>query len=177
MKNKLFYNDQFQYVEDYELWSRAAFLGKIVNLSEVLLLHRIHNDQVSKVFSEQQSINTIRVKLLLIEKLGYKINSDNIDLFLCVFSSGFKLKSNRPLINQINNLFLDIVERNREKKIFNESLVLDFWNSIFLGGRLYFYNIKVFYIYITSPLFSFKCVDIFLFFKFFLKTIFHYSIK
>lgn len=41
------YNKAFEPAEDYDLWTRLAFQGKLANLEEVLLLYRVHENQVS----------------------------------------------------------------------------------------------------------------------------------
>lgn len=45
--NNILYNRQMEPAEDYDLWSRLVFMGKLANLPEVLLLYRIHPDQIS----------------------------------------------------------------------------------------------------------------------------------
>lgn len=39
---KNFYNKEFELVEDYEFWTCFVFLGKMVNLDDVLLYYRIY---------------------------------------------------------------------------------------------------------------------------------------
>lgn len=47
-KNNLYYNQDAFPAEDYDLWSRAVFLCKLVNISEVMYKYRIHGIQVTK---------------------------------------------------------------------------------------------------------------------------------
>lgn len=47
VNNNLCYNKDFETSEDYELWTRLIAIGKVGNLSEVLLHYRIHEQQVS----------------------------------------------------------------------------------------------------------------------------------
>ena len=46
-KNHLLYDEKFRYSQDYELWSRAMFKGKIVIIPEFLINYRIHEKQIS----------------------------------------------------------------------------------------------------------------------------------
>jgi len=52
-------SDKYKAVEDYELWLRALAKGvRFANLPDVLLRHRVHGSQVSKVLSDIQERNT-----------------------------------------------------------------------------------------------------------------------
>ena len=58
------YDEVWKHTEDYDLWDRAAEAGcKMTNLPEVLLLYRMHEDQVSSTASLQQLQNTQRIRL------------------------------------------------------------------------------------------------------------------
>ena len=60
-KNMLFYNREFEPAEDYELWTRAMDIGKVENLSEILLHYRIHTAQVSQTQNIKQENAVIRL--------------------------------------------------------------------------------------------------------------------
>lgn len=66
-----FYNENKSSGEDYDFWTRVAWLGKMYNIQEVLLLYRIHPQQASQVHKQQQQIDDIRIKLYLFKKLNY----------------------------------------------------------------------------------------------------------
>ncbi|OXB16131.1 glycosyltransferase family 2 protein [Flavobacterium reichenbachii] len=48
------YDKNFEPAEDYELWTRLAFKGRLANIDEVLLFYRIHSNQVSNTKKEIQ---------------------------------------------------------------------------------------------------------------------------
>lgn len=57
------YDLKWNTVEDYELWLRAASMGKIIeNLPQVLLKHRIHGGQVSTERKEFQALQAKEVR-------------------------------------------------------------------------------------------------------------------
>jgi hypothetical protein len=60
--------------EDYELWSRIVFMGEIVNLPEVLLYYRIHNNQTSKLRNEKQRFVAEYIKRNMLEKVFFTAN-------------------------------------------------------------------------------------------------------
>jgi glycosyltransferase involved in cell wall biosynthesis len=45
--NNIFYNEQFRYAQDYELWSRLIFVTKITNIDRVLVKWRLSSSQSS----------------------------------------------------------------------------------------------------------------------------------
>lgn len=65
------YNKDFEKVEDYELWSRLIFEGQVANIDEVLLLYRVHENQVSTLFNNVQRIKNVEIQLFLFKKTGY----------------------------------------------------------------------------------------------------------
>lgn len=64
------YNKDFEPAEDYELWTRLVFVGKVANLSEVLLEYRIHSNQISNSKRKLQEDNIERCRFLMLERLG-----------------------------------------------------------------------------------------------------------
>ncbi len=66
IENQLKYDIESEFSEDYELWSRLVFIGKVANLNRVLLLYRVHQTQTSNVRStkQKQISNTIKDNLL-----------------------------------------------------------------------------------------------------------------
>lgn len=65
------YNKDFKNVEDYELWSRLIFEGEVANLDEVLLFYRVHENQVSNIYNDEQRIKSINIQLFLFKKTKY----------------------------------------------------------------------------------------------------------
>jgi len=68
------YNKDFKNIEDYELWSRLIFEGEVANLDEVLLFYRVHENQVSNIYNDEQRIKSIDIQLYLFKKTKYNNN-------------------------------------------------------------------------------------------------------
>jgi glycosyltransferase involved in cell wall biosynthesis len=62
--NGLYYSHDFPYVEDYELWFRAAQITCFANIPEVLLKYRIHPGQIgaTHLADQQAMINKIKAR-------------------------------------------------------------------------------------------------------------------
>lgn len=65
------FENQYLHVEDYALWSKAIYKTKIANITEPLLLYRVHENQVSSLNEQLQTEN---------KKLVFKIHCDHLEL-------------------------------------------------------------------------------------------------
>lgn len=63
-----------KHVEDYDLWSRVSWEGKLYNIQEVLYFYRRHNSQVSRLFLSLQREGDIKIKLFLFKKIKFDRN-------------------------------------------------------------------------------------------------------
>ena len=74
-----YYQPEALHVEDYDLWTRASFLTRIANLSEILLKYRIWERSVSLQHTQRQQENDLRVMRAMIERLlGSKISTKSL---------------------------------------------------------------------------------------------------
>lgn len=60
-----------KHVEDYDFWARTAWLVKFYNIQEVLYNYRVHDTQVTYLFTDIQRQGDIGIKLFLFKKLPY----------------------------------------------------------------------------------------------------------
>lgn len=79
-KNKLYYDPFFPHAEDYELWVRAIQFFKISNIRKVLLLYRIHPEQITSRLNEEQVETAGQVRLVQIDKLGINPTQEEFDI-------------------------------------------------------------------------------------------------
>ena len=68
------YNKEFEPAEDYELWTRLAFVGKTANLEDVLLHYRIHSSQTSSVRKTIQDQNMFKCQMIMFNKFFIEQN-------------------------------------------------------------------------------------------------------
>lgn len=77
-ENNIFYDIQKEPAEDYDLWTRLIFMGKMVNLDTVLLQYRRHTNQVSTTrFLEQRKISN-QIKFNMLCRLSVPLNINSI---------------------------------------------------------------------------------------------------
>ena len=67
------YTSQFEWAEDYDLWLRAARLGKFHNLPEALTAYRIHKDAGKNTRLKPSLRDTIRLKIHATRHYGYPL--------------------------------------------------------------------------------------------------------
>ena len=63
IKNKLYYDDAFLFVEDYELWPRILNHTLGANLREPLLIYRMHEENITSKKRMSQVANHYKVSL------------------------------------------------------------------------------------------------------------------
>jgi glycosyltransferase involved in cell wall biosynthesis len=69
-KHNLYYDIDYQYAEDYELWVRLSDFTHLSNVPEVLLLYRQHEAQVSTRHTDIQTAHADRIRMNQLYRLG-----------------------------------------------------------------------------------------------------------
>lgn len=76
-----FYNTDFEYDQDYELWARASSNHAIANIGLPLLKYRIHKNQMGSLYSKNFRIDSQKkTQRYLLNQVG--IEASETDLFL-----------------------------------------------------------------------------------------------
>lgn len=77
---------KYKAAEDYELWARCAFAGRIYEYPQVLLKYRMHAGQVSTATRNLQDTNANHVRRNMLERLGIVPDPREVDVHfnLCV---------------------------------------------------------------------------------------------
>ena len=138
------YDVEMEPAEDYDLWSRLVFMGKLANLNEVLFYYRVHENQTSSLYLKKQTTISKGIKLQMLKKL---INSLTIDdlfqeittLYLDNKNIYYHLKERIKLLNKLNS-------ENKIKKIYK----LEFFKNFIDDEKKYLIE----YFYINKNLFS-----------------------
>ncbi|MFV8271462.1 glycosyltransferase family 2 protein [Flavobacterium sp. GT2N3] len=111
-----FYDQNKKSGEDYDFWTKVAWLGEMYNIQEVLLLYRVHPNQASIAHKPQQILDDIKIRLYLFKKINYdtKIYTDE-------FISKMLLL-NEPITIKEFDLFLkwieELVKLNSKSKVY-----------------------------------------------------------
>lgn len=66
----LAYAQSFEYAEDFHLWSQLLDHGKGRNLDRALVKHRVHSEQISRVYAHRQQAGADRLAFAALTRLG-----------------------------------------------------------------------------------------------------------
>lgn len=114
------YDTNMEPAEDYDLWSRLVFLGKIANIKEVLLYYRVHSQQTSIVRSERQGKISREIRNRMLQKIIPELNFK-----FCPFDLEIQLDEKKFQVSKLQKIFKMIdylIIKNNEKIIFDQTL-------------------------------------------------------
>ena len=132
------YNKAFEPAEDYDLWTRLAFQGELANLEEVLLLYRVHENQVSVEKNSIQNENSYLIKKNIFAKL---LSFEVVDSFEFKIFLGIIAVTSIDDCSKIVHITNSIMKANYNKKIFDK---------VFFNARLIKYKNSLLKSFITT---------------------------
>ena len=118
------YNEGYKHVEDYELWTRIAKLGKIANISKDLLKYRWHDSNVSVVNNEAQEEWKDRVIANQLEALGIQPSKEELyyhKITFKLYQIGNKQDTKEASATDISIWFSKLSQHNKIKKVYKQS--------------------------------------------------------
>jgi glycosyltransferase involved in cell wall biosynthesis len=105
------YNPQFLHAEDYELWIRLLSYTNFANLSEVLLYHRLHSNNISSLFSSEQESAADRIRKIQLLQLGLTPSLEELRIHHLISSWNFQ--SNEEFVKK-SEIWLRKIERSNK---------------------------------------------------------------
>jgi hypothetical protein len=114
------YNKDFEDAEDYELWTRLVFEGKLANIDEILLLYRTHKNQVSNTKSNNQKLNAIKCRLRMLESLEIGKKYSNEEIVNCFYPNLNSLEE----CKRINEFYNFIISQNKILYVFDNAIFI-----------------------------------------------------
>ncbi|OMQ09871.1 glycosyltransferase [[Flexibacter] sp. ATCC 35103] len=123
-QNKVEYDVKKEPAEDYDLWSRLAFLGELANIGEVLLYYREHLLQTSNLRREKQEKVAQGIKIMMLQKVVPDL--ENASFFPFDFSLPIKQKGWAKEFKTKMKLLNLLVQENNKNKIYDSKLFSKF---------------------------------------------------
>jgi glycosyltransferase involved in cell wall biosynthesis len=115
--NNLYYNQETFPAEDYDLWSRAIFHCKMVNLPDVMYLYRMHGTQVT--FMDKRSVEKCReIQLKYLQRALPELKKYDAGNFVDYFISKEIKKEGEVWLLQM--LYKQIVKANKKADFFDQ---------------------------------------------------------
>lgn len=119
-QNNLYYNQDTFPAEDYDLWARAAFFCRMVNLPDVMYLYRMHRTQVTS--TDPRSAEKCReIQINYLQKALPVLNEKAIVGFVDGFI--YHKISDITEIKGVKNQYLMIINANASVSFFNQKLL------------------------------------------------------
>ncbi|OOE94681.1 glycosyltransferase family 2 protein [Salinivibrio sp. AR640] len=126
------YDDKYPHAEDVKLWSDISKVGLIGNIEEVLLMYRVSDHQVSRVYQEKQKESAIKARLLHFE-------------FICDEYEVKKLGS--KFLSLDKKMKYRLIRFSIKNKAFSDSVSM---RLITCSGLGFFLSIKLFFRFLKS---------------------------
>ena len=92
------YSSEFPRAEDYDLWCKKINEWKFANIPEVLILYRIHENQVGKAHKNEQDNNTNDIIFRNIENIGLSLSDEEKRIYLDILNWTFNPKNKKQLL-------------------------------------------------------------------------------
>ena len=92
------YSSEFPRAEDYDLWCKKINKWKFANIPEVLMLYRIHENQIGEAHRSEQDNNANDIQIRNIKDIGINLGEREKQIYLEIIRGVFKPKNKRELL-------------------------------------------------------------------------------
>ena len=121
VKHQLFYDENFKYAEDFELWTRFANVTELANLKTPLLRYRVLENSESRMADRdvQRRYEVISaITKVYLEKL--KIDNSKEESWLHFnLSTNSRMSESDISFERLNNYFVKLLKANKQKNLFD----------------------------------------------------------
>ena len=117
-KYNLYYDSNFKYSQDDELWIRASRYFPITNIEKVLLLYRIHEKRVSEVYHNIQKKNAEIVKINQLKNLGISSSKEELIIHQSINKPAYYKKED--FIDKVEVWLKKLKKQNKKTKFYQE---------------------------------------------------------
>ncbi|MDO1451018.1 glycosyltransferase [Rhodocytophaga aerolata] len=122
----LLYNIDYRYAQDYELWVRCYAFFRLANISEVLVLYRLHNNQMTETYGDVVDNEKYTIQLLQLQYLNIVPAVEEEAIHKVLINN--YLNADKVVIQGIPSWIKRLKVANKKNRIFAEphfSLMLD----------------------------------------------------
>ena len=90
--------------EDYDLWSKIIEKLKFANIPEVLMLYRIHSNQIGVANKTEQDQNANYIRIRNLKNIGITLSEKEVQIYLDIIKGKVAKKNKKDLISTIKML-------------------------------------------------------------------------
>lgn len=118
------YSSDFPRAEDYDLWSRTINELKFANIPEVLLLYRIHDNQIGTANKAKQIYDANHITLRNLQNIDLILSEEEKHIYFDIINGNVAQKNKKNLISAIK--MLDDISKTGEahgyKQLFQDKI-------------------------------------------------------
>lgn len=122
IENNLFYPEDKNFGEDYELWINAMFANiKMANLKDVLMIYTRRPGQLSKTKSDKQTEILKELYKKILTRININPTNEELDLHHKIYTQNF----DNITIEQASKWLDKIIHHDKNFKIYNEQKLIN----------------------------------------------------
>lgn len=111
------YNSHFNYIEDYELWTRICDVTEVYNIPKILLKRRVHGGNIT-IEKRDMQLNLLKeVHKHLLMKIGIRPTEGEQNLHEIICNGSYQ---DQYSLDDIESWLCKIIHANIEKKVYSE---------------------------------------------------------
>lgn len=143
-ENNLYYPEDTNFGEDYQLWVEAMFKGiKMANLPDVLMIYTRSKNQLSKKTIKIQADALKETYKIIFKNLNIEVSQQDLDLHYDIYRRYY---NGDPQAEVIESWFDKIIETNKNLNIFNEAKLIQKKSNVlenFIESKQRLFKIKI----------------------------------
>lgn len=110
------YDPAYRHAEDYDLWARLSRVTRLANIDEILMMYRVHEDQIGCLHQDEQQFVTNSVRERLLCELG--ISPTPAELQLHAVVADYRFPSKGVSLVDVERWLRRIVAANRASETY-----------------------------------------------------------
>ncbi len=128
--NNLFYDDSYTSSQDFEMWSRLIYVGKVATVGDYLVDYRISQGQISTARMEEQRANAAFVYGNMMREMGIAEAERNMEAHLVLITQ-VSLADSELTVKDVENWCVCLKKQNEkrgliDRKAFQDELLMRF---------------------------------------------------
>ncbi len=178
-QNKLNYHADYPPCEDYHVWSQLITHTAFYTIPEILVKYRTHPENTSSLNLTKSIVNRENIIFSQFKKLNIIVNSAEIKIIDKIMNK-YNMKNSAFDIIYIHNLFIQIIDNNKQKNIYNQKYLYDFlyahWKRI-INLPVDEYKISFLYKFLITKFSIINTMNLSQLIKFITKSILHWKTR
>lgn len=126
--NNLRYEEFFKHAEDYGFWVKLSKYGKLVNLPEVGLDYRLHQQQYTKVFLEENKKSDINIREAYLRANNVKLNDEELSLYHKVANRDINVEDKNEM-EKLSSFLVSFVQHFEGTAVMTSLLKVNLFNK------------------------------------------------